>query len=172
MPLNTTGAVNTKIDKLRTLLSQSATFQAAVPGGTAAEVLNHIYDPTITETQIEQLAGDPGQWPLAVISLGGIGWRRIGRAAGDDLRPDGRLIVGFYRLDKAGETVQSAGREFHALHAEIVKELNQLAGSDGRFSYREIRTLEEPGRTPLAIADEDLGAYWGVRYAIDWGDTP
>lgn len=155
----TTGPLSIPLAMLRTMLSESAVFQAWVGAGDATEALD-----SILYVEKKDL-----QRPFAVIDIGE-DWESEQIAAGlrGSFVNSGQLLL-FFEADVAeGATDGDALIDFLDPVGGVIQDIQVLSGQGGYISIHSIIMSEPPDRAD-DNEDPPEGDHYNIEFTITWG---
>ena len=157
----TSGPLSVPLDLLRTMLSESATFQTWVAAADATEALDSIHLVELEEGDVVR--------PLAVIDIGEE-WSSTQFAAGVNgtFINSGQLLL-FFEADVAeGATEGEAVIAFLDEVGGCIQDIQVLSGQGGYISIHSVEMAEPPMR---AVDDEEPpeGDFYRIKFVIEWG---
>lgn len=155
----TSGPISTSLAILRTMLSESVTFQTWVGAADATEALDSIL--YVEKTDLER--------PFAVIDIGE-GWESEQIAAGvnGSFVDSGQLLL-FFEADVAdGATDGDALIDFLDPVGGSIQDIQVLSGQGGYISIHNITMSEPPDRSDDNEKPPE-GDHYNIEFTITWG---
>ncbi len=155
------GPLSLPMEHLKTLLSNSATFQSWVGAADAAEALASIYMVRVDEETFTR--------PLAVIDIGEKYYSNIRSGGGANFfQKRGELLLMFEADVVEGSTSEEAVLNFLDNVGGCLADMEELSGTPEFLSLHEIEFDEAPTRS---IDDEEPpeGDFYRVKFIVTWG---
>ena len=153
--MTATGPLSVPVDALRTLVSESSTFQTWTGAANAAQALNSIFLVSADESETR---------PLALINTGP-DWR-ITRNAQSAAIPSGGLLISFE--DDVTGSDAAAAEDFLNQCGGVLSDIMTASGTSGTICIHDILFETPPSR---ATEDDEVaqGDFFYVRFNVMWG---
>ena len=163
MPVTPAGTLSEPFAQLRTVISQSAAFQARVGAANAAEALPYIHVYLGSDDRFTSVPK-----PAVVLTYREAGYTQI--ASGPTFMGGGTIWMVF--LDDAKEdTEEDSFLDFCNFVGGVIDNLAETGGVDSFINHGELPMVEAPNRTAPNERQEDSNDYWRCIYAFNWTDA-
>ena len=163
MAVTTDGIMTTALASVRTVLSESETFQALVGASDASEALAYIHYGRVV----------PGDRPFALVSLAEWEYQRVAGGAKSHFRPVSGAVAVLIAADisteyvgDAGDAPENAYLEFLNRLEGVVVDLAAIAGVNQNLPIRHVGFWDEP---PMLSGLNENDDYYFEWLILGWG---
>ena len=160
MSVTPTGPLSKPLNRLRTLLSESATWQTWTGSADATEALEHIY---LVEADPDEVTR-----PFAVVGFGdSYNARAEAGGAGQVYVDGGELFLMFEDEPDSEHSAADAELTFLNNVGNSLSEMLEISGTDAYLTIEEITLDWGPARSRREEGDED--DYYQIAWRVNWG---
>lgn len=165
MAVAATEPTGKKIEALRTMLSNSSTFQGAVSPSNSTEVLTHVHT---TVYRVDGQLESDWDMPFAVIERDNLVARSIAQGSGVTLIYSGSLLLRLVKQDEVVGTPADGEQTFANWANNVLDDLLQISGQGTNVNIVRVEQAEPLAWSPL----ETERRHWSVAYRLFWGVAP